>query len=132
MVMTDPVADLLTRIRNALRAGHEKADAPHSKIKEEIVKILKEEGFIANYRVIDEKPAPILRVYLKYGPGKASVLRRIERVSKPGRRVYAPRDKLPRVIGGLGVAVLATSQGILTDRECRKRGIGGEVLLKAW
>lgn len=132
MVMTDPIADLLTRIRNAFRAGHEKADAPHSKIKEEIVKILKEEGYIANYRVIDEKPAPILRVYLKYGPGKASVLQRIERVSKPGRRVYAAQDKLPRVISGLGVAVLSTSQGILTDRECRKRGIGGEVLLRAW
>jgi small subunit ribosomal protein S8 len=132
MVMTDPVADLLTRIRNAARAGHEKADAPHSKIKEEVVKILKDEGYIANYRVIDEKPASILRVYLLYGPDKSSVLRRLERVSTPGRRVYVDKDSIPRVISGLGVAVLSTSQGVMTDRECRKRGIGGEVLLRAW
>jgi small subunit ribosomal protein S8 len=132
MAMTDPVADLLTRIRNAARAGHEKADAPHSKIKEEIVKILKEEGFVANYRVIEEKPAPILRVYMLYGPDKTSALRRLQRVSTPGRRVYVDKDNLPRVISGLGLAVLSTSQGVLTDRECRKRGIGGEVLLKAW
>ncbi|MGD8718248.1 MAG: 30S ribosomal protein S8 [Candidatus Zixiibacteriota bacterium] len=132
MVMTDPVADLLTRIRNAMRAGHEKADAPHSKIKEEIVKILKDEGFITNYRVIEDKPAAILRVYMKYGPDKTSVLRRIERISRPGRRVYAGKDEVPRVISGMGVAVISTSQGVLTDRECRRRGIGGEVLLRAW
>jgi small subunit ribosomal protein S8 len=132
MVMTDPVADLLTRIRNAMRAGHEKADAPHSKVKEEIVKILKAEGFITNYRVIDDKPAAILRVYMRYGPDKTSVLRRIERISRPGRRVYVGKDEVPRVIGGMGVAVVSTSQGILTDRECRRRGIGGEVLLRAW
>ncbi len=132
MVMTDPIADLLTRIRNAVRAGQEKADAPYSKIKEEIVRILKDEGFVSNYRVIDEKPASTLRVYLKYGPDKTSVLRRIERVSRPGRRVYADKENIPRVIGGLGVAVISTSQGVFTDRECRKRGVGGEVLLRAW
>jgi small subunit ribosomal protein S8 len=132
MVMTDPIADLLTRIRNAARAGQEKADAPYSRIKEEIVRILKDEGFVSNYRVIDEKPASTLRVYLKYGPDKASVLRRIERVSRPGRRVYADKENVPRVIGGLGVAVISTSQGIFTDRECRRRGVGGEVLLRAW
>jgi small subunit ribosomal protein S8 len=132
MVMTDPIADLLTRIRNAARAGQEKADAPYSKIKEEIVRILKAEGFVTNYRVIDEKPASTLRVYLKYGPDKTSVLRRIERVSRPGRRVYADKENIPRVIGGLGVAVISTSQGVFTDRECRKRGVGGEVLLRAW
>jgi small subunit ribosomal protein S8 len=132
MVMTDPIADLLTRIRNAARAGQEKADAPYSKIKEEIVRILKDEGFVTNYRVIDEKPASTLRVYLKYGPDKTSVLRRIERVSRPGRRVYADKGNIPRVIGGLGVAVISTSQGVFTDRECRKRGVGGEVLLRAW
>ena len=102
------------------------------KIKEEIVKILKDEGFVSNYRVIDEKPAPTLRVYLKYGPDKVGVLQRIERVSRPGRRVYADKDSVPRIISGLGVAVISTSQGILTDRECRKRSIGGEVLLRAW
>jgi small subunit ribosomal protein S8 len=132
MVMTDPIADLLTRIRNAARAGQEKADAPYSKVKEEIVRILKDEGFVSNYRVIDEKPAATLRVYLKYGPDKASVLRRIERVSRPGRRVYADKESIPRVIGGLGVAVISTSQGVFTDRECRRRGVGGEVLLRAW
>ncbi len=130
--MTDPIADLLTRIRNAARAGQEKADAPYSKVKEEIVRILKDEGFVSNYRVIDEKPAATLRVYLKYGPDKASVLRRIERVSRPGRRVYADKESIPRVIGGLGVAVISTSQGVFTDRECRRRGVGGEVLLRAW
>jgi small subunit ribosomal protein S8 len=132
MVMTDPVADLLTRIRNAAQAGHEKADAPHSKIKEAIAKILKDEGFIANYRVIEEKPTSILRIYMLYQPDKTSVMQRLERVSTPGRRVYVDKNNIPRVISGLGVAVLSTSQGILTDRECRKRGIGGEVLLRAW
>lgn len=132
MVMTDPIADLLTRIRNAKRASHEKADVSHSRLKEEIVKILKDEGLIANYRVIEEKPASLIRVYLRYGADKTSGLQGIVRVSTPGRRTYVDKDHLPRVIGGLGVAVLSTSQGILTDRECRKRGIGGEVLLKAW
>lgn len=132
MVMTDPLADLLTRIRNGLRAGHEKTDVPYSKIKEEIVKILKEEGFLANYRVIEEKPVALLRVYLKYGPNRVATLRALQRVSKPGRRIYVDKDRVPRVVGGMGVAVVSTSEGLLTDRECRRRGIGGEILLKAW
>ncbi len=132
MVMTDPVADLLTRIRNGLHAGHEKTDVPYSKIKEEIVKILKDEGFLANYRIIEEKPVSILRVYLKYGPDRVAAIRKIQRVSKPGRRIYADKDSVPRVVGGMGVAVVSTSEGLLTDRECRKRGIGGEVLFRAW
>jgi small subunit ribosomal protein S8 len=130
--MTDPLADLLTRIRNAFRAGHEKTDVPYSKIKEEIVKILKDEGFLANYRIIEEKPVSLLRVYLKYGPDRVAALRVLQRVSKPGRRIYAAKDRVPRVVGGMGVAVVSTSEGLLTDRECRRRGIGGEVLLKAW
>ncbi len=132
MVMTDPIADLLTRIRNALRAGHEKADVPYSRLKEGVVKILHAEGFLSNYRVIEEKPVSTLRVYLRYTPERAAVVRQLRRVSTPGRRVYVDRDHVPRVVGGMGVAVISTSQGLLTDRECRRRGIGGEVLLKAW
>jgi len=132
MVMTDPIADLLTRIRNALRAGHEKTDIPFSRLKENVVKILLAEGFIANYRVIEEKPVALLRVYLRYTPAKAPVVRGLARVSKPGRRVYVDKDHVPKVVGGMGVAVLSTPQGLLTDRECRRRGVGGEVLLRAW
>jgi small subunit ribosomal protein S8 len=132
MVMTDPIADLLTRIRNASRASHEKADIPHSGLKEAVVRILKDEGFISNYRVIEEKPAALIRVYLRYKPNREPWLKGIKRVSTPGRRVYADKDHVPRVVGGMGVAVLSTSQGVMTDRECRKRGVGGEVLLRAW
>ena len=132
MVMTDPIADLLTRIRNAVRAGHEKTDVSYSRIKEDIVKILKEEGLVANYRLIEEKPVSILRVYMRYGTDKFRGLQGIQRVSTPGRRSYVDKDHVPKVMGGMGVAVVSTSQGILTDRECRKRGVGGEVLLKAW
>ncbi len=132
MVMTDPIADLLTRIRNAVRASHDKTDAPYSHVKENITKILCDEGFVSSYRVIEDKPASIIRVYLRYGPAKKSFLRGIQRVSRPGRRVYVDHEHVPRVIGGMGVAVISTSQGLLTDRECRRRGVGGEVLLRAW
>jgi len=132
MVMTDPIADLLTRLRNAARADHDKVDIPHSKIKEAIVKILKDEGFIANYRVIDVTPAAVIRVYFRAGAGKDRGFKGLVRVSTPGRRVYVAKDKVPRVVGGMGVAILSTSAGILTDAECRRRRVGGEVLLKAW
>lgn len=132
MVMTDPIADMLTRIRNAARADHDKVDVPYAKIKEAIVKILKDEGFIANYRVVEAKPVSLLRIYFRAGVGPNRGFKGITRVSKPGRRIYVDKDHVPRVIGGLGVAVLSTPQGVLSDAECRRRGIGGEVLLKVW
>ena len=131
-MMTDPIADMLTRIRNANRAGHEKVDILSSRLKVEIARILKEEGFIKNYKVIEDKRQGILRVYLKYGPGNEPALRGISRVSRPGLRVYARTAKIPRVMSGLGVAILTTSRGVMTDREARSQSVGGEILCYAW
>jgi small subunit ribosomal protein S8 len=131
-MMSDPVADLLTRIRNASRAEHEKVDIPASKLKIRVTEILKEEGFIKSFRVLDDNIAGTLRVYLKYGPGNEKIISGIVRVSKPGRRVYVTRDRIPSVLGGMGVAILSTSRGVLTDREVRKQGLGGEVLAYVW
>jgi small subunit ribosomal protein S8 len=131
-MMTDPVADLLTRIRNASRAEHEKVDIPASKLKIRLIEILKEEGFIKSFRVLDDKITGTLRVYLKYGPGNEKIISGIVRVSKPGRRVYVTRDRIPSVLGGMGVAILSTSRGVMTDREVRKQGLGGEVLAYVW
>src|SRR5262245_48864720 len=116
-MMTDPVADLLTRIRNASRAEHEKVDIPVSKLKLRVAEVLKTEGFIKSFRVIDEAKQGTLRVYLKYGPGNERIISGIVRVSKPGRRVYVTRDRIPSVLGGMGVAILSTSKGVMTDRE---------------
>jgi small subunit ribosomal protein S8 len=131
-MMTDPVADLLTRIRNASRAEHEKVDIPVSKLKLRVVEVLKSEGFIKSFRVIEEAKPGTLRVYLKYGPANEKIISGIVRVSKPGRRIYVPRDKIPSVLGGMGVAILSTSKGVMTDREVRKQGLGGEVLAYVW
>jgi small subunit ribosomal protein S8 len=131
MVMTDPVADCLTRIRNACRAKHKRVDIPASKIKVEIARILQENAFIQNFKVLDDGKQGILRVYLKYVDEKP-VVHGIERVSKPGLRVYKDKDSLPRIRNGLGIAIVSTSQGLLTDRESRKAGVGGEVLAKVW
>ncbi len=130
-MMTDPVADLLTRIRNASRAEHEKVDIPASKLKTRIAEILKAEGFIKNFRLIEE-PKPTLRIYLKYGSGSEQVISGLVRVSKPGRRVYVAKDKIPSILGGMGVAILSTSRGVMTDREVRKQRLGGEVLAYVW
>ena len=132
MNLTDPVADFLTRIRNAHRSRHQKLDAPASKLKTEIARILKEEGYIANYKAAEEDGQKVLRVYLKYGPNNEAVIRDLKRISKPGLRIYARADKMPRVLGGMGVAVLSTSHGLMTDREARKRRLGGEVLCHVW
>ena len=132
MSMTDPVADMLTRIRNANMVGHERVEIPASKLKMEITRTLHEEGYIRNYRWIDDSKQGILRIYLKYGEGKEKVITGLKRISKPGRRVYAKADQLPNVYGNLGVAILSTSQGIKTTSECRKSGIGGEVLCYIW
>jgi len=132
MSMSDPIADLLTRIRNASSAEHEKVDIPSSKLKVRITEILKEEGFIKNFRLIEDKKQGTLRVYLKYGPGNERIISGLVRVSKPGRRVYVDKDKIPSILGGMGVAILSTSRGVMTDRAVRKQHLGGEVLAYVW
>jgi small subunit ribosomal protein S8 len=132
MVMTDPIADMLTRIRNGNHAKHEFVDIPSSKIKKEIANILLEEGYIKGFDVIDDGKQGIIRVELKYQQNKERVITGIKRISKPGLRVYVNKDETPRVLGGLGIAVLSTSQGILTDKKARIQGVGGEVICYVW
>lgn len=132
MTMTDPVADMLTRIRNASLAYHDTASMPSSKIKVNIAKILEEEGYIVGSTVEDTTPSPTLVIKLKYGPNRERVIAGIRRISKPGLRVYVKRDEIPRVLGGLGVAILSTNAGLMTDRTARKSGLGGEVLAYVW
>jgi small subunit ribosomal protein S8 len=132
MSMTDPISDLLTRIRNANTANHEKVDIPASKIKQEVVRLIKEEGFIRNYKVLEEHKRGLIRVFLKYGPNRERVINSLERISKPGKRVYTSADSIPRVLGGLGVAILSTSQGLMTDRQARRARVGGEVICYIW
>jgi len=129
---SDPVADLLTRIRNGSRAEHEKVDIPSSKLKVRIAEILKDEGFIKNYRVLDDPKQGTLRVYLKYGPANERVISGLVRVSKPGRRVYVTHDKVPSILAGMGVAIVSTSRGVVSDRDARKQKVGGEVLAYVW
>ena len=133
MSMTDPIADMLTRIRNANMAGHERVEIPSSKIKAEIARILAEEGFVRNFRLLEDGKQGILRIYLKYGnTKKEKVITNLRRISKPGRRIYAKSDSLPRVYGGLGVAILSTSNGVKTTPQCRREKIGGEILCYVW
>jgi small subunit ribosomal protein S8 len=127
MSMTDPIADMLTRIRNAQMVGHTEVSMPCSKLKISIAKVLKDEGYIEDFAVRDEKPAKALSIGLKYYAGRP-VIERLERISKPGLRVYKGRDDIPRVMNGLGVAILSTSRGVMTDRKARADGVGGEVL----
>jgi small subunit ribosomal protein S8 len=131
-MVTDPIADMLTRIRNSSMAEHEKTDIPASKLKVRIAELLKEEGFIKNFRLIEDRKQGILRVYLKYGPGQERVITGLRRVSKPGRRLYVGADKIPSVLGGIGVALISTPRGVLTDRESRRLRVGGEVLCYVW
>jgi small subunit ribosomal protein S8 len=130
-MLTDPIADMLTRVRNAARIHAEKVDIPISKIKLEIAKILKEEGFIRAYKILKDRRQGVLRVILKYVDNE-SVISGLKRVSTPGRRVYAGKKQVPQVMGGLGIAVLTTSKGVLSDRTCRRDGIGGEVICYIW
>ncbi len=132
MSMTDPVADFLTRIRNASRAEHEKVDIPASKLKVRMAEILKDEGFIKNFRVIEDNKQGMLRVYLKYGAGNERIISGIVRVSRPGRRIYVTKDKIPSILGGMGIAILSTSSGVMTDRQVKKQRLGGEVLAYVW
>jgi small subunit ribosomal protein S8 len=131
-VLTDPVADMLTRIRNANKALHDHAEMPSSKLKVEIARILKEEGYIRDFRVEAEGTHPKLIVELKYGRSRERVLSGVKRVSKPGRRIYAGKDRLPRVLGGMGTAILSTSRGVVTSRTAEIQGIGGEVICFVW
>ena len=131
MSMTDPIADLFTRIRNAIRAEHPKVDIPNSKMKVRIAEILREEGFIKNFKVAEDNKQGWLRVYLKYKDGESSI-HGIKRISKPGRRVYVGKDDVPRVLNGLGVANVSTSSGVVTDGICREKQVGGEVLGYVW
>ncbi|MDD4088845.1 MAG: 30S ribosomal protein S8 [Tissierellia bacterium] len=132
MVMTDPIADMLTRIRNANHAKHEFVDIPASKIKKEIANILLEEGYIKGFDVIDDGKQGIIRVELKYQQNKERVITGIKRISKPGLRVYVGKEDTPRVLGGLGIAIISTSKGIVTDRKARTQGVGGEVICYVW
>lgn len=132
MVMTDPIADMLTRIRNANMVRHEKLEVPASKLKKEIADILKREGFIRDYEYIEDSKQGVIRIFLKYGANNEKVITGLKRISKPGLRVYAKAGELPRVLNGLGIAVVSTSKGVLTDKEARQQAVGGEVLAYVW
>jgi small subunit ribosomal protein S8 len=131
-MVSDPIADFLTRIRNASRAEHEKVDIPSSRLKLRMAEILKDEGFIKNFRVIEDNKQGTLRVYLKYGAGSEKIISGIVRVSRPGRRVYVTKEKIPTILGGMGISILSTSAGVMTDRQVKKQHLGGEVLAYVW
>ena len=130
--MTDPIADMITRIRNAVRARHPRVDIPASRFKAEIAKILEREGYVSGVKVVDGDPQGTLRITLKYGPRGENVISGLERVSRPGRRVYLGSEDVPRVMGGLGTSILTTSRGVMTGREAQRAGVGGEVLCNVW
>ena len=132
MTMTDPIADMLTRIRNANMVKHETVDVPASNIKKELARILLEEGFVRGYDVIEDGKQGIIRIQLKYGQAGERVITGLKRISKPGMRVYAAKDEIPRVLNGLGISVISTSKGILTDKQARKENVGGEVICYVW
>ena len=132
MTMTDPIADFLTRIRNAALVGKDRCDVPASRVKLELAKIFQEEGFIRNFKVLEEGPERTIRLYLRYSPDGEPVIRGLERVSRPGRRVYRGVEDLPQVRGGIGVAVISTSQGLMTDAKAREQRVGGEVMCRVW
>lgn len=131
-MLTDPIADMLTRVRNAVMIKSEKVDVPASRMKLELAKIMKEEGFIRAYKILKDKKQGILRITLKYNADDTAVISGIKRISKPGRRVYADKDSIPTVMGGVGISVLTTSKGVLADKACRREKVGGEVLCHIW
>ena len=132
MAMTDPVADMLTRIRNANTAGHAEVDVPASKIKKNIAEILLKEGYIKGYEVVETQPQDVIKIEMKYGAGKQRVISGIKRISKPGLKVYVKKDEIPKVLGGLGIAIISTSSGLITDKQARELGVGGEVVCYVW
>jgi small subunit ribosomal protein S8 len=132
MVMTDPIADMLTRIRNANMVRHEKLEIPASKLKREIAEILKREGFVRDVEFVEDNKQGILRIFLKYGANNERVITGLKKISKPGLRVYAKADEVPRVLNGLGIAIVSTSNGVITDKEARQKQVGGEVIAYVW
>jgi small subunit ribosomal protein S8 len=132
MPVSDPIADMLTCIRNAIQARHRRVDVPASKIKSEIAQVLLRESYVRNVKAIADENQGVLRIYLKYHDGTEPVIKGIKRVSKPGRRVYVKKDEIPRVLRGLGTAIVSTSQGVLTDKEAREKGVGGELVATVW
>ena len=132
MSMTDPIADMLTRIRNANMVGHESVDIPASKMKKSIAEILLKEGYIKGFDMIEDNKQGIIRVQMKYGADKERVITGIKKISKPGLKVYAKREDIPKVLGGLGIAIISTSKGVITDKEARKQNVGGEVICYVW
>ena len=132
MAMTDPVADMLTRIRNANTAGHADVEIPASKIKKNIAEILLKEGYIKGFEIVETEPQNIIKIQMKYGPDKKRVISGIKRISKPGLKVYAKKGEVPKVLGGLGIAIISTSNGLLTDKQARELGVGGEVVCMVW
>ncbi len=132
MAMTDPIADLLTRVRNATLVYHDKVEIPASRTKKAIAEIFKKEGFIKDCEYIEDGKQGIIRIYLKYGPNREKVITGLKRISKPGLRVYAKKDEVPKVLGGLGIAIISTSKGIMTDKQARREGLGGEVICYVW
>jgi small subunit ribosomal protein S8 len=132
MTLSDPIADMLTRIRNAVKAKFNSVDIPGSKLKVEIAKILKDEGYIRNYKFLKDGKQGVLRVYLKYGDGQADVVYGLKRISKPSRRVYVKRKDVKPVLNGLGISILSTSKGVMTDKNARKQNVGGEILCNIW
>jgi small subunit ribosomal protein S8 len=132
MKTSDSLSDLLTRLRNGMRAGHDRVDVPSSRVKEAVLKVLEEEGYIASFRKVQDAGRPVLRVGLKYDNEGEPIVSGIERVSRPGRRIYAKAEAIPSVLGGLGVSIVSTSKGILTDKKARQSGLGGEVLCNVW
>jgi small subunit ribosomal protein S8 len=133
MSMTDPIADMLTRIRNAVRARHPRVEIPHSRMKEGLADILRKEGFVDTVAVLRPKEGfPLIRIALRYSPEGEPLISGLERVSRPGRRVYCSKDEIPQVLGGLGVSVLSTSRGLMSGEDCRKSGVGGEILCNVW
>ncbi len=131
-MMTDPIADMLTRIRNAARVERPTVDLPMSKVKRGLAEVLKREGYIWDWEEVEDKPSHQIRIFLKYGPNGEQVIRHVRRISKPGRRVYSGSTKLRPVLGGLGISILSTSRGVISDREARQRNLGGEVLCEVW
>jgi small subunit ribosomal protein S8 len=129
---TDPIADLLTRIRNAARAKHPRVDLPSSKLKVEIARILKDEGYLSNYKVVDEKGKKTLRVFLRYTPDRRSVITDLKRISRPGSRRYVGKTRIRAVVGGMGISILSTPRGLMTGQAARKNGVGGELLCEVW
>ncbi|MDQ5872573.1 MAG: 30S ribosomal protein S8 [Acidobacteriota bacterium] len=132
MKTSDPLSDLLNRLRNGMRAGHDRVDVPASRIKEDVLRVLADEGYIGSWRRVDEKGRPVLRVGLKYDPEGLPIVAGLERVSRPGRRIYAPAKEIPEVLDGLGISIISTSRGIVTGRKAREARVGGEILCNVW